>query len=184
MKDILKDYGTIIGPLTAFGFGVMALYIKYGIDRKLDEWKTKTKLSKLIQLIGQSTPPNTHYPSKSENGFYANELRNLTNISIFSKRLNVISMFIEKIESDILIHSSLKEVQQFHHIKFIVKYMNERLEKIRDRRGDKESLGSEFQFPVISKDEFYAMSSDYERLLKVCNDPDSEFKYVDSKIGL
>src|SRR5260221_12863163 len=110
MKEFLKNYGTLIGPLLAFTLGAIALYIKFYIDRQVESWRSKKKMKKLIQLILASKPPLKYYPNKAKDGlFHADEARNLTNLSIFYKRLEVVLAYIETIENDILTNCSVAE---------------------------------------------------------------------------
>ena len=57
MKEFLKDYGTLIGPLFAFALGSVAIMIKFYLDRKLDYWTTNKKIKKLVSLIKYVKPP-------------------------------------------------------------------------------------------------------------------------------
>ncbi|MFZ1528659.1 MAG: hypothetical protein WAT19_07910, partial [Ferruginibacter sp.] len=83
LKNILKDYGTLIGPMIVFILGIIAIYIKYYTDRQLESWKARKKMKKLKQLIFESKPPAKHYPRRSAgDGFiHADQARNLTNLS-------------------------------------------------------------------------------------------------------
>jgi hypothetical protein len=91
MKDFLKDYGTLIGPVFAFTLGVFAIYIKFYADRQLDNWRSRKKLGKLILLIRNSDPPAKYYPHPhSEPGDipHADQVRNIQNMSIFIREWN------------------------------------------------------------------------------------------------
>jgi len=77
MAEILKNYGALIGPLLAFALGVIAIYIKFYVDREVESWKRRKKLFKLFQLIRESRPPGHFYPKVSETGFiHADQARN------------------------------------------------------------------------------------------------------------
>lgn len=132
MKDFLKEYGTLIGPLVAFALGIIALLIKFYIDRKLEVWKSNKKIDKLISLIKDSQPPNRYWPEKGDGSFpHAHEARNLTNVSMYSKKIKVIESFINKIEDDVLTNCSNLKVQQVTDLKFIVQYLKRDIEEMK-----------------------------------------------------
>ncbi|QNF33653.1 hypothetical protein HUW51_13315 [Adhaeribacter swui] len=179
MKEFFKDYGSAIGPCIAFLLGIIAIYLKAVVDRSIEERKTNKKLSNLISLIKNSTPPPKYYPKISEDGFlHADQARNLTNFSIFAKRLNAIIMFIDKIEDDVIANCSNSKIQQFHHIKFIASYLNENVKEIQDKKEDHNYENFKFSFSKISRDQYYATHTDYERLVDICQNPEKHFNYI------
>ncbi len=164
MKTFLKDYGTLIGPSFAFILGVTAIYIKFYTDRQIESWRSGKKLKKLIELIKKSQPPLKYYSKKSSDGLlHADQARNLTNLSIFQKRITVIKSFIETVENNILTDCSVLEIQQFQDLKFIISYI------MRDIESSKNS---------ISSSDFNNIQKSYERLLVICNSPGKEFNYI------
>ena len=177
MKEFLKNYGTLVGPLFAFTLGVIALYIKFYIDRQVENWRSKKKMRKLIQIVLASRPPLKYYSQKSQEGFlHADQARNLTNLSIFYKRLEVILTFIETVESDILTNCSVAEIQQFYDLKFIVGYLNRDVEESRRNIhlvNDKNN-GDQKDFSEMN---FFRIRDSYERLVNVCQNPEKEFNY-------
>ncbi|WP_291149274.1 hypothetical protein [Flavobacterium sp. UBA7680] len=179
MKDFLKDYGTLIGPLIAFTLGVIALYIKFYIDRQVENWKSKKKMAKLIKIIQSSKPPLKYYPLKSKDRFFhADQARNLTNVSIFYKRLEVILAFMGTVENDILTNCSVIEIQQFHDLKFIVTHLATDVNKAKNKRliVSKEEILDREDFNEI---DFLRIHDSYNRLIIVSKNPDKEFKYID-----
>jgi hypothetical protein len=181
MKEYIKDYGSLIGPITAFLLGVLALYVKYSIDRKLDEWKSRKRLKKLFELIKHSAPPSHYHPNKPKDGLiHANEARNITNLSNFNHRLTVLSMFIEKIANDVMVHSTLGEVQQFHRIKWLVEGIKSRVEKMRGDTEDESSIKSTRLFSNVEAPDFYFLWNLYNSMLDACENPASQFEYISS----
>ena len=179
MKDFIKDYGAAIGPTLAFLLGILAIYIKAVIDRSIEKRKTQNKLSNLISLIIDSKPPPKYYPQVSADGFiHADQARNLTNISIFAKKLNAILIFIEKIEDDVVANCNNQKIQQFHHIKFISSYLNENLKELQDKKEEHEYANFKFSFSKIKPEEFNNIHNGYERLVSVCKDPGKHFNYI------
>lgn len=169
MKEFLKDYGTLIGPTFAFGLGVLAIYIKFWSDRQLESWKSKKKMKKLIELILDSKPPKKYYPLKSKDGLlHADQARNLTNLSIFYKRIEIVKSFIDSIEKDILTNCSVSKIQQFQDLKFITSYLFRDIEKHRnDNKHD------------FSHSDFYNINDSYNRLIIVCSKPEKIFNYIE-----
>jgi hypothetical protein len=169
-KEFLKDYGTLIGPVLAFGLGVVAILIKFYLDRWLEKWKTEKRIKKLIGLIKSSPPPKTYFPNKSQSGFiHADEARNLTNLSIFLKKIEVIESVIDKIEESVLTNSSNIRIQQLTDIKFIVRYYKRDLYDLKNNRD--ENFGEfEYRDKIIRT---------YERMLTVCDSPKEEFRYIE-----
>ena len=91
----------------------MALLIKFFLDKQFDYRKANRQVNKLFKLIKESKPPNKYFPKKSDNGgLHADEARNLTNLSIFIKKMEVIQSFIQKIEGDVLANCSNLKIQQ------------------------------------------------------------------------
>jgi len=169
MKEFLKDYGTLIGPTLAFGLGVLAIFIKFWSDRQLESWKSKKKMKKLIKLILESKPPKKYYPLKSKDGFlHADQARNLTNLSIFYKRIEIVKSFIDSIEEDILTNCNVSKIQQFQDLKFIASYLFRDIEKHRnDNKHD------------FSQSDFCNINDSYERLTTVCSKPETIFNYIE-----
>jgi hypothetical protein len=177
MKEILKDYGALIGPIFAFTLGVIAIYIKFYTDRQTESWKSRKKKRKLIQLILDSKPPSKYYPQKSDLGMiHADQARNSTNLSIFYKKLEVINAYITTVENDILTNCSVKDIQQFHDLKFIMSYLTRDVETYRSMRTDKNNL---VKLPEYNDSDFRNLTESYERLITVCNNPASEFHYIE-----
>lgn len=181
MSVFLKDYGVLIGPVFAFVLGVIAIYIKFYSDRQIESWKSRKKLRKLVQLIKKSPPPSKYYPQKSTIGFFhADQARNLTNISIFHKRVAVINSFIETIENDVLTNCAVLEIQQFHHLKFIISYtlrnMEDLQELIKNGITGQNEIDESFNNDLIG---FHKMQDDYKRLITVCESPEKEFNYIE-----
>lgn len=177
MKDFLKNYGVLIGPLLAFTLGVIAIYIKFYIDRQVENWRSRKKMRKLIEIIQASQPPLKYYPLKSNNGFiHADQARNLTNLSIFTKRLEVILSYIETVENNILTDCSVNEIQQFHDLKFIVVYMSKNVSELRDKSSlfDKKS-----NLLDLNENDFFRIQDDYKRLITVSQNPKKEFQYIE-----
>ena len=174
-KEFLKDYGTLVGPAIAFGLGVLAVFIKFYLDRWLDKWKTEKRIKKLIGLIKNSPPPKTYFPNKSAYGFIsANEARNLLNITIFLKKIEVIESFIEKIEESVLTNSSNIRIQQITDLKFIVRYYKKDLAELKNyRKSEKVEKFDEFDFRE-------KVVGPYKRMLTICDTPNKEFKYIES----
>lgn len=178
MKEFLKDYGTLIGPLMAFTLGVIALYIKFYIDRQVESWRSRKKMRKLIQLILSSKPPRKYYPQTAKDGlFHADQARNLTNLSIFYKRLEVLLSYTVTVENDILTNCSVAEIQQFHDLKFILKYLSKDVEEARNNSAfyDKDNT-NELAFDEM---DFFRLRDSYERLVTVCRNREKEFTYIE-----
>lgn len=181
MKDFLKDYGTLIGPSLAFMLGILAIYIKYLVDHKIEKTKSKRKLDALIKLIIESKPPPKFYPEVSKEGFiHTDQARNLTNISIFLRKITLVLVVIEKIENDVLINCSIPKIQQFNYIKFITSYLHENLLEIQDKKVEHDYLDFKFSFTKINISEFQLVHQDYERLLQACTEPAKNFNYITS----
>ena len=180
MKEILKDFGTLIGPTFAFTLGVIAIYIKFYSDRQTEAWRSRKRLRKLIQMIYDSRPPSRYYPQKSKEVFmHADEARNLTNITIFVKRLQTVNSYIEMTKNDILTNGSVPEIRQFQDLKFIVDYLLKDVEIFRSnaRTIDKEKTNSDFNY--VEQREFSHLTESYERLITVCKNPEKEFNYIE-----
>ena len=171
-KEFLKDYGTLIGPILAFGLGVFAILIKFYLDKWLEKWKTEKRIKKLIGLIKNSPPPKTYFPHKSESDFIqANEARNLTNLSIFLKKIEIIESFIDRIEESVLTNSSYIRIQQLTDIKFIVQYYKKDLSELKKyRKSNKLYSFGEYREKIVRT---------YERIITVCDTPNKEFKYIE-----
>ena len=179
MKDFLKDYGTLIGPTFAFILGVIAIYIKFYSDRQLDKWKSKRKLTKLIALIRDSKPPSKYYPKKSKDGFlHADQARNLTNASIFLKKVKVLNSFIDTVENDILTNCTVLEIQQFTDIKFIVAYLSADIEKFRNNIKDKGKI-EETSTIDWNENDFFQLRQSFDRLAAICDNPQKQFNYIE-----
>ena len=177
MKNVLKDYGSLIGPALAFILGVMAIYIKFYTDRQLENWKSRKKLKKLFKLIKESKPPLKYYPNKSSNFIHADQARNLTNHSIFYKKIKVINYYINNIEEDILTNGSLIEIQQFTDLQFVISYMNRDIETFRNGSKQKDE---NLNFKDLDKSDFLKIMNDYDRLVTIIENPGKEFKYIES----
>jgi hypothetical protein len=177
IKGILKDYGALIGPSVAFLFGVLAVCIKYLIDRRMDVWQANKKFRRLIIIIHKSAPPKKYYPGGSKNDFHADQARNLTNLSIFKTRLNVLEMYIEKIENEVLLNCNIQQVQQFNQVRFIVSYLIKNVESYRNVKKDDKS--NRLSMPYLEPQEFQKLTEDYDRIIRVCGNPNVEFQYTD-----
>ena len=168
----------MIGPGLAFILGVLAVYIKHVIDRRLDIRNSNTKFKKLFILIRESAPPKKYYPGKAEKAFHADQARNLTNLSIFKTRLNILEMYIEKIEDDVMINCGTTQIQQFNQIKFIVSYIIRDIEVYRNG-GVEDSKEKDKSFPYIEHLDFIKLKDDYNRIINVCNNPRADFQYIE-----
>ncbi|WP_421978906.1 hypothetical protein [Roseivirga seohaensis] len=172
MKEFLKDYGTLIGPTLAFSLGVIALLIKFHFDKQFDKWKANRQVKKLFELIKESQPPNKYFPKKSDDNFlHADEARNLTNLSIFLKKMEVIESFILKIEGAVLANCSNLKIQQVTDLKFISKYSIKYLNDIKKNKNEPNRKMDELDYNVVIEG--------YKRMINVCENPGKEFKYIE-----
>ena len=101
MKELIKDYGPAIAPFLAFVLGILAIYLKTLIDRRLDRWKTRKRLANLIVIIRQSVPPKYFDNLYNDRSF---DMVNCMNHFAFDERFVAITMFIEKIENEVLLN--------------------------------------------------------------------------------
>lgn len=176
MKEILKDYGAFIGPFLAFTLGIFAIYIKSEIDKKIDKSKSESKLKKLIKLIQETKPPQKYFEKKSENFIHADEARNLTNLSIYKSKFDVILALINSIENDILTNCSTEQIKQFYELKFISEYSIKDIDNSRNSfiHDDKDLLNSKFE-----EYNHYKILDNHKRLLNVCENSAPDFKYIE-----
>lgn len=173
MKDFLKDYGTLIGPVFAFILGVLAIYLKFYTDRQLAKWRSKRKMKKLIQLIFDCRPPIGALPvfHPGVKADLSNVIKNARNYSIFKKRLKVVTGYIDSSENDILTDGTVTNIQYFHEIKvkwsFLLKRINEKEElkfSIEDKSDSREN-------------HFNNIIKSYEDLIIFCKNPKHVFEY-------
>lgn len=175
LKEFLKDYGTLFGPLIAFILGVIAIYIKFYLDRKLDIWRSKKKLKKLIEIVLESKPPSKYYPQKGKSfSLHADEARNLRNLAVFNNRLAVINSFISAVENDILTNCTVIQIQQFQKLKIISSYLTNDVVRVTKYDDNKVLLQPEF-----NQGDFRNLTESYNRLLRVCKNPKSDFNYIE-----
>ncbi|WP_313579562.1 hypothetical protein [Chishuiella sp.] len=167
MREILKNYGALIGPFLAFTLGILAIYIKWNVDKQIDKSKSKAKLKKLIKIIKETKPPKTYFENKSENFIHADEARNLTNLSIYKLKFNMIIAFVNTIENEVLANCDNGQIKQFYELKFISEYS---LEEINNSRHS-------FKRGKFEKHDFYKIMDNYERLINACENPGSDFIY-------
>jgi hypothetical protein len=169
MKELLKDYGAFIGPFLAFTLGILALYIKSQIDKQIDKSKSESKMKKLIKIIKETKPPQKYFEKKSENFMHADEARNLTNLTIYKSKFDVILAFMNSIENDILINCATEQIMQFYELKFISEYSIADINNLRTSfmGDDKTSQNRRFE-----KYDHYKILDNHKRLLNVCENSD------------
>lgn len=132
MELFIKTYGIFIG----FFLGVIGMYLKHLIDRKLEYKKAQNKLNKLFLMINESKPPKwirTYNESDLKirhKEFGAND----SNMSVFESRIHVINSFYNVISKDVYSHLGIDEIIRFDSVKWelekILKSIDEEKNKI------------------------------------------------------
>ncbi len=133
LSDILKDYGSAIGPTLAFVLGVLALFIKYKVDQFTAFRSLRKRLLYLQKMVVSCAPPSTFHPKQSETGFiHADEARNLSNIARFYSKLLALNSAFDSVEKAVIEHGNAEQILMFHNSKWWFKIIYNDIEKMRN----------------------------------------------------
>lgn len=119
MSDVLKDYGSAIGPTLAFILGMLALYGKYRFDQVSAGWTVGRRIDHLRNLVGKVAPPPEYFPQSAGDGLlHADEARNLTNLARFYAHLLALKPVVEAVGKSVVDSGSEDQVIRFHSAKW------------------------------------------------------------------
>ena len=145
-----KIYGVLLG----FILGIIGMYIKNLIEKKLNIEKEKIKLEKLCDLVKESPSPNwiKTYTEPEIKVIYNALNKNTENIMKFKTRVEVIDAYTDEISKDIYSNLNTADIIRFNGIKFwsksILTEINENHEKFRKldfSHGDELSKYSSYE---------------------------------------
>ncbi|WP_207494505.1 hypothetical protein [Aridibaculum aurantiacum] len=147
MKEILKDYGTLVGSFLGFTFAVLAMYIKYIFDWKTSKWTTDRKLIELRRLIKHSgfttTPIYVHNNKSTSHMLQFPNVPivtvNPTPIKYYIRKVDKVLSFMGKIEDDVLKFPSHKTIDYFYDLKLLGTHVRNGLSQL---LKDKEMIES------------------------------------------
>lgn len=167
LKCLIKNYGSAIGPMLAFIFGIITLMIKYKLD-KLIERRKIFKSFKILKEFIIDNPPPEYLPVGEVESISGGQacINNLANIMRYYNRLISIDKIIKVIDKDLINTLDLVSIRQYHYIKF---HFDVILDKITEAKNKKEFIGSDL-FIVIHKF--------HKEIVKVMNSKDEYFEYI------
>lgn len=146
MEEFIKAYGSVLSPTIAFVLGIAAVYLKIGIERKMDKKRAYTSFGTLIAMLSKVTlPPYSQPITKGHPD--AGTLRNITHLSRLYFGLSSINAYLEKITTEIRDHGDALMIHQAY-------YLGWRLEKFIKTIDDMRVLNyiSEEQYGSVQRD--------------------------------
>lgn len=168
LKSLIKDYGSAIGPILAFVFGIITLMIKYKLDKLLERRKIFKSFKILKEFIIDNPPPE-YLPVGEVESILGGEasVDNLANILRYHNRLISVDEIIKVIDKDLINTLDLTSIRQYHNIKFhfnvIIDTINKAIEK-------QEFVGSEV---------FVVIHNFHKAIVKVIDSNEEYFKYTE-----
>lgn len=167
LKHAIKDYGSAIGSVLAFVFGIMTMMIKYRLDKLIDRRRVLKSFKKLKESIKDNPPPKYIFVGEVEPGdFSKTEIDNLTNLSRYYKRLMSIEEIIKVVDKDLINTLDMRKIRQYHNIRW---HFNVILDKMNESRT------KSFIVDVKLFDEINYL---HEDIIKVINSKDEYFQYI------
>jgi hypothetical protein len=119
MAELLKDYGSAIGPTLAFILGLLALYGKYRFDQVSAGWNVTRRIEHLKNLVAKVVPPPEYFPQSADGVLlHADEARNLTNLARFYAHLLALKPVVEAVGKLVADSGSEEQVIRFHSAKW------------------------------------------------------------------
>lgn len=118
VRQILKDYGPAIGPALAFTFGILALFLKYQVDRWTASWSLSRRLRHLEHMVANSGPPETFFPNASPTFLHVDEARNLANLARFYSGLLALRPLFDSLIDPIAEQADFQQIARFHAMKW------------------------------------------------------------------
>lgn len=168
LKKLIKDYGSALGPILAFFFGILTMIVKYKFDEFIDKRNLLKSFNSLKRVIKDSRPPNYYYPKKSEGLIHADEARNLTNMAIFYNKLIAIREIIKCIDNDINRSRNSKMICQYHNIKWRFDILIRNVEKVRNSKR-------------VDKSSFFEIQNDFKWLMDAVNSVGDFGEYIEPR---
>lgn len=118
MERLFAKYGTAIGPTVAFILGVVALFIKNGLEDRFKRVQITKRFEEPKRLIERCSPPRTFHPREAPNGLHADKARNIANLARFYNRIIAKRTLIEVLEKNIYEYADLTSIRQFNNIRW------------------------------------------------------------------
>lgn len=121
--------------LIGFILGVISIYIKHLIDKKIEISKTKEKLNQLILLVNDSPPPEwikTYTEPKLEI-VYAALNQNGGNMAKFKSRIQAIDAYATEISKSIYTNLKTVDIIKYNGIKFWLESILRRINEDEER---------------------------------------------------
>lgn len=169
LKKLIKEYGSAIGPILAFIFGILTMLLKYKIDQIVAKRSIVKSFEMLKKLINDSNPPSYFFSNISDRGLmHADEARNITNIARFYNKLLSIKSVIETIDGDITQSRDIGMVRQYHSIKWCFNIL---IKDVEDARNEKR----------IKSGIFHRIQEDFKYLTEATTSVDKLYSYIEPK---
>lgn len=169
LKSLIKEYGSAIGPVLAFIFGIVTLMIKYELDKLLERRKIFKSFTILKEFIIDNPPPEYLPVDEVESIliYQAFNVDNLANILKYRTRLVSVYEIIKVIDKDLINTLDITSIRQYHNIKYHFNVISDTIDKAIEKK--------EF----VDSGVFFIIHTFHKDMVKVMNYEDEYFKYTE-----
>lgn len=117
MRDFLKDYGAAVGPGLAFLLGLLTLFVKDVIERRMGRRNTRRRLRDILSMMRAVPPPPFQGPidALSNSRFM---LTNATNMLAFYDRLTGVEGAMGAVDKAVHEHGQADAIMLFERMKW------------------------------------------------------------------